>query len=63
MKIKISKAIEILDFNIKEANPRMPEDCEAAVKLGIAGLEAIQTYRIDSEYYIPDCLEGEESED
>lgn len=42
-KIKIPKAIEILDLNVKEASPKMPPDCKLAVLLSLdilAGLWA-----------------------
>lgn len=45
MKITIAKAIEIQEFNIKEAKPKMPPDVEAAIRLSTAGLKAIQAYR------------------
>lgn len=63
MDIKISKAIEILHFNIKEAKPKMPPDCEASVRLGIEALKAVKDSgnRLDRNA-IP-LLPGEEAED
>jgi len=41
MKIKMSKAIEILELNSKEAGKKMPPDVLASVNLGASTMKAV----------------------
>ena len=45
MKIQPSKAIEILDINVKEAGKKMPPDCMAAILLSLDALAGIVAER------------------
>ena len=63
MKITLRKAIEILDLNIREANPKMPPDCEASVWCGIEALQRELKRReyLTAPFYV--LLPHEEPED
>lgn len=43
--MKLTKAIEILDLNLKEAGSKMPPDCRDAVQLSIEALKHLQHER------------------
>lgn len=43
--MKLTKAIEILDLNIKEQGGKMPPDCLTALKLAVSALEQLTHYR------------------
>lgn len=43
--MKIGKAIEILELNLKEAGKKMPLDCRDSVQLGIEALEWLNQWR------------------
>jgi len=41
MRIKMDKAIEILELNAKEAGNKMPSDVLASVNLGVSTMKAV----------------------
>lgn len=43
--MKLTKAIEILELNLKEAGKKMPPDCKDAVQLGIEAMGALHCHR------------------
>lgn len=43
--MKLAKAVEILELNLKEVGIEMPTDTRQAVKLGVEGLKALQDWR------------------
>lgn len=57
--MKIEKAIEILELNIKEAGKQMPPDCKNAVKLGIEAGKRVILYRKGMYAGLGDLLPGE----
>ena len=44
--MNLTKAIEILDFNIKEVGAKMPPDTLIALKLGLEALKFTDTCRV-----------------
>jgi len=58
--MKLEKAIEILDLNIRQRNHRMPPDVFDALKLGKEALKRIQQYRQTSSYLSFMNLPGED---
>lgn len=45
MLIKMQKAIEILDLNVKEGHKKMPPDVAAALNLAINNMKTVQYVR------------------
>jgi hypothetical protein len=45
MPIKLSKAIEVLDLNVKEAHKTMPQDVKDALNLAINCMKTVQYIR------------------
>jgi hypothetical protein len=45
MPIKLSKAIEILDLNAKEAGKKMPEDVRDSLNLAVNCMKTVQYIR------------------
>jgi hypothetical protein len=43
--IKLSKAIEVLDLNVKEAHKNMPQDVKDALNLAINCMKTVQYIR------------------
>jgi len=60
--MKLEKAIEILDLNIREAGKKMPPDVLDALKLGAQALKAIKEYREMPFYGLLKLLPGEDPE-
>lgn len=60
--MKVQKAIEILDLNVKEVGPKMPPDTLDALKLGIEALERIDGLRSAGHYIAMPLLKGETEE-
>lgn len=60
-KLKLDKAIEILQLNLNTANVNMPHDCRDAIKLGIEALKRCQEIKnyTPKDTYCP--LPGEDS--
>jgi hypothetical protein len=60
MRIKMSKAVEILELNVKEAGKKMPPDVLAAVNLGVSTMKAVLLVRHggswDAHALLPDEL-------
>lgn len=50
MPITFSKAIEILDLNLKDAGKHMPPDCQLAILLGLDSMAAFQQERDEHGY-------------
>lgn len=61
--MKLAKAIEILELNVKVAGKRMPTDTLDALKLGIEALTLIDQLRFDGSPYYPAGLKGETEEE
>lgn len=62
MKIKLAKAIEILDLNIKEAGKTMPPDCKLALNLAMESLVGLRSERFINGYTRIGQLPSEEHE-
>jgi len=60
--MKLEKAIEILELNVKEAGNKMPADCLKAIKLGIEAMEEVKYYRNNPLSYVIKLLPGETDE-
>lgn len=45
--MKLEKAIEILDLNIKQRSPRMPPDVLIALRMGTDALSRLRTLRAE----------------
>lgn len=60
--MKLSKAIEILDLNIKEAGSKMPTDTLDALKIGRHAIERIEECRLADHTIKEDLLPGETKE-
>lgn len=57
--MKLDKAKEILNLNLKEAGHKMPADCRDAVMLGIEAINRVQQYRLYPEFRNSALLPGE----
>lgn len=57
--IKLSKAIEIIDLNLKEAGKNMPPDVKATMIVSRSALKRFQTFRQGHRTNMIDLLEGE----
>jgi len=60
--LKLTKAIEILDLNIKEAGKKMPADTLDSLKLGVEALTVIGYLRNAERPIRPPLLSGETEE-
>lgn len=60
--MKLPKAIEILDLNLKHANVNMPHDVRDAVKLGIEALKFVQKLKATGQLRGRELLPGETPE-
>jgi len=60
--MKLTKAIEIGELNIKEAGPKMPPDVLDALKLLVAAGKREQTLRYEIPYDRDGLLPGETPE-
>lgn len=57
--MKLEKAKEILDLNIKEAGKQMPPDVKKALELGVGSIDFVTAWRTGA-YFPPDYkLPGE----
>lgn len=57
--IILTKAIEVLELNAKEAGPTMPPDALDALKLAIEALKLYSFNRIIGQHTDPTSLPGE----
>lgn len=63
MLIKLTKAIEVLGLDLKEAGAKASPDLPDAVRLGLAGLKAIHFARKGGRWHPKALLEGEQPEE
>jgi len=61
--MKLTKSIEIIELNIREAGPKMPPDCLDALKLNLEAAKRIQAHRRSSLTDPHILLPGETPED
>lgn len=57
--MKLSKAIQVLDINIKVGEEKMPPDVRDALKLGIEAMKRVEEMRQDNAFLSPRLLPGE----
>lgn len=60
--MKLAKAIEIGELNLKQTGKAMPPDCHDAVKLLVEAAKAIAHYRQVPAYRYLKALPGEDPE-
>lgn len=60
--MKLPKAIEIVELNIKEAGPKMPPDCLAALKLCCGAAKRVNAIREWGDEPAGELLPGETNE-
>ena len=63
MAIKMSKAIEVLDLNIKEAGKKMPPDVKDSLALSVSLMKAVQYVRKGGNWEPHALLPGEAPEE
>jgi len=62
MQIELSKAIEIIELNIREASHKMPPDVKASLQLLVNCAKRIQLGRVSQAAYYQYILPGEAPE-
>ena len=58
----ISKAIEILELNLKEGGKRMPADCRDALLMAVGALKRTRCARLTGQPILQGYLPGETKE-
>jgi hypothetical protein len=62
MPITMTKAIEVLDFNMKEAHKTMPEDVKDSLNLAINTMGTVQFIRKGGDWNLNTLFPGEQPE-